>query len=99
MAKGVKTGGRKKGSLNKTTRQLKDMILEALSESGGVKYLKVVARENPAAFCTLLGKVIPLQVTGEGGGPVRYDFRWIDDSVEAQRIDVDFADAASPVQH
>lgn len=46
------------------------MILQALDESGGVDYLKQRAIENPAAFMTLLGKVLPMQVTGEGGGPV-----------------------------
>lgn len=68
MAKGFKTGGRQKGSLNKNTRQLKDMILQALDESGGVDYLKQTAIDNPTAFLTLVGKVLPLQVTGEGGG-------------------------------
>lgn len=68
MAKGFKTGGRQKGVQNKTTKELKEMILQALDESGGVDYLKQRALENPAAFLTLLGKVLPMQVTGEGGG-------------------------------
>lgn len=70
MAAGRKTGGRQKGSLNKTTAQLKDMVLEALAESGGVEYLKQTAIDHPAAFMTLLGKVLPLQVTGANGGPL-----------------------------
>ena len=73
MAAGRKTGGRQKGSPNKLTAQLKDMILQALDEShpdGGVGYLKQTAIEHPAAFLTLVGKVLPLQVTGEGGGAV-----------------------------
>lgn len=71
MAAGKKTGGRQKGSLNKTTRELKEMILQALDESGGVEYLKQTALDHPQAFMTLLGKVLPLQVSGEGGGPVQ----------------------------
>ena len=39
MAKGKKTGGRQKGSTNKTTAELKEMILGALSEVGGQAYL------------------------------------------------------------
>lgn len=70
MAAGRKTGGRQKGSQNKLTRQLKDMILEALDESGGVEYLKQTAIDHPTAFLTLVGKVLPLQVTGDGGGPL-----------------------------
>ena len=62
--------GRKKGVPNKMTRELKEMILDALTEVGGVEYLKKRAKDTPNAFLTLIGKVLPLQVTGEGGGPV-----------------------------
>lgn len=62
--------GRKPGVPNKATKLLKDMILEALDNQGGAKYLERVAVEEPTAFCTLLGKVLPTQITGEGGGPV-----------------------------
>ena len=47
-----------------------DMILNALSEAGGEQYLARQANENPSAFMTLLGKVLPTQVTGHEGGPV-----------------------------
>ena len=70
MALGKKTGGRQKGSPNKVTRQLKDMILQALDDSGGIDYLKQTAIDHPVAFLTLVGKVLPLQVTGDGGGPL-----------------------------
>ena len=75
MARGVKTGGRKKGTPNKMTAALKDMILTALDEAhpkGSVEYLKAQASANPTAFLTLVGKVLPLQVTGgdEGSAPV-----------------------------
>jgi hypothetical protein len=76
MAKGYKTGGRQKGSLNKNTRELKEMILQALDESGGVEYLKQTAVDNPSAFLTLIGKVLPLQVTGENGGPLSMTVTW-----------------------
>jgi hypothetical protein len=67
---GRKTGGRQKGTLNKLTSDVKDMIVGALSDAGGRKYLLAQAIEHPAAFMTLVGKVLPLQVSGEGGGPV-----------------------------
>jgi hypothetical protein len=54
--------GRKPGSQNKVTKAIKDMVIEAMSEAGGVAYLVVQSRENPVAFMTLIGKVIPLQV-------------------------------------
>lgn len=64
MAKGQKTGGRKSGSKNKVTTALKDMVLNALAKAGGERYLARQAKENPTAFMTLLGKVLPTQVEG-----------------------------------
>lgn len=64
--------GRPKGSQNKVTKALKDMILQALDDCGGVDYLAEQAKENPSAFLTLIGKVLPLQVTGDGGGPLSH---------------------------
>jgi len=46
------------------------MILKALSKAGGWRYLQQQAKENPVAFMTLVGKVLPLQVTGADGGPI-----------------------------
>ena len=62
--------GRVKGVPNKVTKQLKDMILGALSDAGGQKYLMEQAAANPSAFLTLVGKVLPLTLAGEGGGGV-----------------------------
>jgi hypothetical protein len=67
MAKGKKTGGRRKGSTNKLPSELKEMILTALGDAGGVDYLVARAKDTPAAFLTLVGKVLPLQVTGKDG--------------------------------
>lgn len=66
---GANTGnmglGRPKGAQNKITRELKTMILEALENKGGVEYLERQAEDNPTAFLTLIGKVLPLQVAGD----------------------------------
>ena len=62
--------GRPKGSKNKATAALKDMILKALDGAGGIAYLQRQADENPGPFLSLIGKVLPLQVTGEDGGPL-----------------------------
>lgn len=57
--------GRRKGVPNKTTAAVKDMITQALDHAGGVEYLITQARENPTAFLTLVGKVLPLQVNAD----------------------------------
>lgn len=69
MAKGIKTGGRKKGTPNKENKALKEMILGALSEVGGQSYLAEQAINNPSAFMQLVGKVLPTELKNqvEGG--------------------------------
>lgn len=62
--------GRPKGTPNKVTAQLKDMILQALDEAGGVQYLKDRAQDTPVAFMALVGKVLPLQVTTPDQGGI-----------------------------
>lgn len=62
--------GRKKGVPNKTTGLLKEMILKALDDAGGIDYLKEQASENPTAFMTLVGKVLPLQIAGDKDNPI-----------------------------
>ncbi len=59
---GRKTGGRQKGTPNKVTKALKEMILGALDDAGGQEYLAKQAGKNPAAFMTLIGKVLPQDV-------------------------------------
>ncbi|MFM0292810.1 MULTISPECIES: hypothetical protein [Paraburkholderia] len=66
--------GRKKGTLNKTTRAAKDAIAAAAEALGGAERLTEWAQEDPANervfWGTIYPKLLPLQVTGEGGGPV-----------------------------
>jgi hypothetical protein len=61
--------GRPKGSPNKTTKALKEMIEGALEAKGGQAWLERQMDENPAAFLTLLGKMLPrdLNATVETG--------------------------------
>ena len=63
--------GRPKGVPNKTTAKIKDMIVQALDNKGGVKYLMQQAEDNPVAFMGLVAKVLPMQITGEDGGAIR----------------------------
>jgi hypothetical protein len=62
---GKKFGGREKGTPNKLTKELKDMIRQALEDAGGIEYLVKQANENPNAFLSLVGKLVPLQLSGE----------------------------------
>lgn len=63
---GKRTGaGRKPGSPNKIAATVKMMVLTALDKVGGITYLKKQAKDNPQAFMTLLGKIMPTQVVGD----------------------------------
>lgn len=70
--------GRPKGVPNKNTALLKDAILKAAQAAGGggdqglVNYLTAQATETPAAFMSLLGKVLPMQVVGDEDNPVTH---------------------------
>ena len=79
MATGKKTGGRVKGTPNKTTALLKEAIIAAAERTGEdgagkdglMGYCSFLATKEPKAFAQLLGKVLPMQLTGEDGGPVK----------------------------
>ncbi|MDA8177445.1 MULTISPECIES: hypothetical protein [Acidithiobacillus] len=64
--------GRPKGSTNKITGSVKELIIGALEQAGGVGWLAKQATENPVAFMALLGKLLPsdLQVSGANGAPI-----------------------------
>lgn len=64
-------GGSRKGIPNKVTADVKAMVLEALKHAGGAEYLFTQAFDNPKAFLALVGKVLPMQITGEGGGALQ----------------------------
>jgi len=60
-----KSGGRKKGTPNVVTSQLRDLILGALGARGGQAYLERQAEENPTAFLSLVAKCLPKDVRVE----------------------------------
>ena len=70
--------GRPAGVKNKVGRDIKEMVVGALAGVGGTEYLMRQAEQNPVAFMGLVGRVLPLQVTGENGAPIAVDFRWAD---------------------
>jgi len=69
--------GRKLGSVNKFTKEIKDMISQALHNVGGVAYLEARANDpkTQAAFLGLVGKAMPLQVAGDPNNPVQHSIK------------------------
>ena len=69
----AKTGGRKPGSSNLLTREIRDCIWQAASEfgsdgkgkEGAVGFFKYMAKQNLTAFAMLLARILPTQVNAE----------------------------------
>lgn len=57
--------GRPKGALNNENRIIRDMIKGALNKAGGSEYLYQQSQDNPTAFMSLIGKLIPAEISGE----------------------------------
>jgi hypothetical protein len=70
MAKGIKTGGRQKGTPNKTTASAKAAIEQVFDGLGGSDALLAWAEESDenkrAFYVQVWPKVLPLQVNGPG---------------------------------
>lgn len=65
---GERRGGRKPGTPNKLTKSVKEAIEAAFDQVGGSEYLARMAEEQPTAFMTLLGKVLPAQINANVTG-------------------------------
>ena len=46
------------------------MILAALDKAGGTQYLVDQSKDNPTAFMTLIGKVLPTTLAGDPKNPL-----------------------------
>lgn len=70
--KGAKPGpGRPKGLQNKTTLAAKQALEKAFDGIGGVDALQEWARANRGEFYKIWSRLIPREVTGADGGPIR----------------------------
>jgi hypothetical protein len=76
---GERRGGRKKGTPNKLTVAAKDAIAQAFDRTGGIDRLVTwveASEDNRKVFyASIYPKLIPVQLTGEGGGPLVHEIR------------------------
>lgn len=70
---GVRHGGRKKGTPNRTTLSVRQVYEEAFELLGGVKAMVEWAKENQTEFYKLHAKLMPIktEVTGADGQPIQ----------------------------
>lgn len=67
--------GRKKGDVNRVTRSVKEALVEAFDKLGGVPALVRWGRANPTDFYKLWLRLLPIQVTGLDGGPIKVEHK------------------------
>jgi hypothetical protein len=72
MARGIKTGGRQKGTPNKMTTAAKDAFALAFDDIGGPDALAEWGRENRTEFYKLFSKLIPIDATVNGNMTVAW---------------------------
>lgn len=70
MAQGKKTGGREKGTPNKLSSGVKANVVGVFDQIGGREAMAEWAKDNQTEFYRLYAKLLPHEVTGEGGGPI-----------------------------
>lgn len=71
----AKTGGRKKGSANKTTVKVREAMELAFEGVGGVPALVEWAQENQTEFYKLFAKLLPVQVEASVDGRLEIDHK------------------------
>lgn len=72
---GLNRSGRPKGAVNKTTKAAKEAIAEAFENMGGIQALVEWAGKNDdnrkVFYSQIWPKIVPLQIGGEPGNPLR----------------------------
>ncbi len=68
--------GRPRGVPNRLSNELREMILDSLHAVGGADYLCRMAEEQPVAYLSLLGKLLPLEAR-LGAGPGEVVITWV----------------------
>ncbi len=88
-----KSGGRQKGTPNRLTAQIKEMIIEAFSELGadgcgkeGLKgFIKRIGREDLKASAMLLRAVLPMQINTSISTSVNVKYKTTEEAMEEAR--------------
>lgn len=70
-------GGRKPGSVNKTTKLVKEVFAEAFDKLQEHPTANLVswAQEEPTEFYKLASKLIPVQLAGDKDNPIQFELR------------------------
>lgn len=78
-------GGRPKGVPNRVSKTIREAVLEAVQPGmchpeglkGWLVERALGGIEDRKIFAGVVSRVIPIEITGEGGGPVKIDLGWL----------------------
>lgn len=88
MARGTKTGGRKKGTPNKTTAIIKEAVSKCFTAIGGHAAFAKWAREHPTEYYTkVMPRLIPVEVGGPDDGPLPLQIELTDGTTPPSRAE------------
>jgi hypothetical protein len=59
--------GRKRGTLNKDTEAIRLAVMKSFDHIGAWKYLVKISESQPAAYISLLNKILPHEMATSGG--------------------------------
>lgn len=81
MPKGLKAGGRVKGTPNLLTRSMKECVQSTLEwlQTQPRSNMRTWANENPTAFYQIASKLIPTEIKGEVDVTILHLPSWIQD--------------------
>lgn len=66
MPKGAKYGGRVKGTPNKNTKDVREVIMRVFDGVGGIEHMKEWAKTNPTEFYKIYSKLLPRDIKVSG---------------------------------
>ena len=77
--------GKPKGTPNRITKTIREAVLEAVQPGmchpeglkGWLVDRALGGVEDRKIFSSIVSRVIPIEITGEGGGPVKIDLGWL----------------------
>lgn len=78
-------GGRPKGARNKVTRTIREAVMESIEPgkchpdglAGWLIERALGGIEDRKIYAAVVSRVIPIEITGEGGGAVKVDLGWL----------------------
>jgi hypothetical protein len=78
--------GKPKGTTNHISRLAKENIEDVFGMVGGLQGMADWAKENRTAFYGIYAKLLPLQLTGAGGGSIKTELTVLINGIASDHV-------------